>query len=140
LECSIVATHQDIPIPISSLARDAEAARVAAPVDPVFAAIERHRAAWAEFAETVGPLESVEGEQEGSKEDLAYRAANAAADEAFEEFLATPPTTLAGLRAALEYVVEVDSGCLPDNGGRIAETFLRSPLFAGMNGEDRTNV
>ena len=34
--------------------------------------------------------------------------ANDAADEAFEDFLATPPTTIAGLRAALEYVVEID--------------------------------
>jgi hypothetical protein len=38
--------------------------------------------------------------------------------------------TLAGLRAALEYVVEVDSGCVLDNGGRIAETLLRSPALA----------
>jgi hypothetical protein len=80
--------------------------------------------------ETVEPLDNVEGEQEGTKEKLAYIEANAAADDALEAFLATPPTTLAGLRAALEYVVEVDSGCLPDNGGRIAERLLRSPLFA----------
>ena len=33
--------------------------------------------------------------------------------------------------------VEVDSGCLPDNGGRIAATLSRSPLlFAGMNAEE----
>ena len=29
-----------------------------------------------------------------------------------------------------EYVVEVDNGCLPDNGGRIAATLLRSPVFS----------
>jgi hypothetical protein len=54
----------------------------------------------------------------------------AAANDALEAFLATPPMTLAGLRAALEYVVEVDSGCVLDNGGRIAETLLRSPALA----------
>jgi hypothetical protein len=57
-----------------------------------------------------------------------------------ENFLATPPTTPAGLRAALEYVVEIDDGCLPDNPdnvGRIAAALLKSPLFAGMSAEER---
>jgi hypothetical protein len=66
--------------------------------------------------------------------------ANAAADEALAAFLATPPTTLAGLRAALEYVIEIDSGSMPDNGGRIAATLLRSPVFAGMTAEELTDV
>jgi hypothetical protein len=116
------------------------AVALAAPVDPVFATIERHKAAWSAFLETVDPLDNVEGEQKGSPEEIAYMATNSAADEALEEFLATPPTTLAGLRAALEYVVEVDSGSLPDNGGRIAETLLRSPVFAGMSAEGRADV
>ena len=51
-------------------------------LDPVFAAITRHKAAWAAFLETVDPLENVEGEQPGTKEEAAYREANAAADEA----------------------------------------------------------
>ena len=66
--------------------------------------------------------------------------ATAAADEALEAFLATPPTTLAGLRAALEYVIEIDSGRLPDNSGRIAATLLRSPVFAGMTTEGLADV
>jgi hypothetical protein len=110
------------------------------PVDPVFAAIERHKVAWAAFVETCDPLDNVEGEQEGTKEELAYMEASGAADEALAAFLATPPTTLAGLHAALAYAVEVDSDCMPDNSGRIAETLLRSPLFAGMGGEGRANV
>jgi hypothetical protein len=66
----------------------------------------------------------------------AYRAAHDDdSGKALEAFLATPPATLAGLHAALEYVVEFDSGCVPDTGGRIAETLLRSPLFAGMSAE-----
>jgi hypothetical protein len=105
-------------------------------LDPIFSAIERHKAAWSAFLETVDPLDNVEGEQEGTKEEAAYTAASDAADEALEAFLATPPATLAGVRAALEYVVEVDSGSLPDNGGRIAETLLRSPLF-GADGDGR---
>jgi hypothetical protein len=98
-------------------------------VDPIFAAIAR-QVAWAAFVETIGPLDNVEGEQDGT-EELAYMEANDAADEALEEILATPPTTLAGLPAALEYVVEIDDGCIPENGGRIAPTLLKSPLFAG---------
>ena len=59
----------------------------------------------------------------------------AAADDALEDFLARTPAALAGLGASLAYAVEIDSGCLPDNGGRIAATLLRSPLFAGMSAE-----
>jgi len=110
------------------------------PIDPVFAAIARHKAAWAAFLETVDPLDNVEGEQAGTKEELAYMEATTAADEALEAFLATPPTTLAGLRAALEYVIEIDSGRLPDNSGRIAATLLRSPVFAGMTAEGLADV
>jgi hypothetical protein len=101
----------------------------AAAADPIFAAIERHKTAWTAFVETVDLLDN-EGEQAGSDEEIRYMEANAAANDALEAFLATPPMTLAGLRAALEYVVEVDSGCMLDNGGRIAETLLRSPALA----------
>src|ERR1700722_12452356 len=112
----------------------------AAAADPIFAAIERHKTAWTAFVGTVDLLDIVEGEQAGSDEESRYLEANAAANDALEAFLATPPMTLAGLRAALEYVVEVDSGCMLDNGGRIAETLLRSPVFAGMSGEGLADV
>jgi hypothetical protein len=102
----------------------------AAAADPIFVAIGRHKTAWTAFVETVDSLNNVEGEQGGSEEEVRYMEANAAANDALEAFLATPPMTLAGLRAALEYVVEVDSGCMLDNGGRIAETLLRSPALA----------
>ena len=111
----------------------AGAASLVAPpaaADPIFVAIERHKTAWTAFVETVDLLNNVEGEQEGSEEEIRYMEANAAANDALEAFLATPPMTLAGLRAALEYVVEVDGGCMLDNGGRIAETLLRSPALA----------
>ena len=124
----------------AALASLGAAVAMATPVDPIFAAIERHKAAWGAFVETVDPLDNVEGEQEGTKEEAAYMEANDAADEALEAFLATPPTTLAGLRAALEYVVEVDSGCMPDNGGRIIAILLRSPVFAGMSGDGLADV
>jgi hypothetical protein len=88
----------------------------------------------------VRALDDVGGEQEGTKEEAAYLEASVAADEALEEFLKSVPTTLAGLRAALEYTVEVDSGCVPDNGGLIAATLLRSPVFASMAAEELADV
>ena len=55
----------------------------------------------------------------------AYRETHPEDDgKALEAFLATVPTTLAGLRAALAYAVDVDSDCVPDNAGRIAATLL----------------
>jgi hypothetical protein len=97
------------------------------PIDPVFAAIERHRALWDEFLPTVGPQENAD---EGSAEVIAYMEANDAADEALDAFLTTIPTTLAGLRASLTYAVEIDRDCMLENSGRIAATLLRSPVFA----------
>ncbi len=101
--------------------------------DPVFEAIERHKTAWAAYVEATCKLTMPELD--------AYRETHDDdSGKALEAFLATPPTTLAGLRAALEYAVEVDSDCVPDNGGRIAETLLRSPLFAGMTPEGLADV
>jgi hypothetical protein len=104
------------------------------PFDPVFAAIARHKVAWAAFVETCDPLDNVEGEQEGTKEELAYIEANAAADGVPRD----PADDLGG--AARGPRICRRSGCLPDNGGRIAATLLRSPLFAGMNGEGFADV
>jgi hypothetical protein len=95
---------------------------VATPADPVFAAIERHKAAWAAFVEATCDLTL--------SELYAYRQAHDEDTEALEDFLATPATTMAGLRAALVYVIEIDRDCMSDNGGRIAPTLLQSPLFA----------
>jgi hypothetical protein len=104
--------------------------------DPVFAAIGLHKAAWAAFVKTVGPLDDVEGDQEGTKEEAAYLDASVAADDALEDFLDTPPITMPGLRAFLKYVLEIDSGCLHDSGGRIAEVLLESPLIVSRTSED----
>jgi hypothetical protein len=95
---------------------------VASPVDPVFAAIERHKMTWAAYVTATSGL---------SVDELgAYRKSHTEDDEALEAFLETTPTTLPGLRAALEYVVAIDSGSMPDNGGRIAPALLKSPVFA----------
>jgi hypothetical protein len=103
----------------------------ATPGLPPFAAIARHKAAYAAYVDATCKLTMSEVD--------AYRATHDDVDrKALEAFLATPPTTLAGLRAALAYAVEVDCDCVPDNAGRIAGTLLRSPIFVG--GEGRANV
>jgi hypothetical protein len=44
----------------------------AAAADPIFVAIERHKTAWTAFVETVDSLNNVEGEEEGSEEEIRY--------------------------------------------------------------------
>jgi hypothetical protein len=101
-------------------------------IDPVFAAIDRARADWDAYVEATCELSMPELE--------AFWKVNVSPNVALQEFLATPPTTMAGPRAALEYVIEVDRDCMPNNGGLIAPTLLRSPLFAGMSTEEIANV
>jgi hypothetical protein len=133
-ECNPIKAVLDIAERKLTAARDRlNVARTATPADPIFAAIERHKTAWGAYVEATCKLTMPELD--------AYREAHDDdSGKALEEFLATPPTTLAGLRAALEYAVEFDSGCKPDTGGRIAETLLRSPLFAGMKAEGLDDV
>jgi hypothetical protein len=90
--------------------------------DPIFAAIDRAKAAWDAYVEATCELSMAELE--------AFWKVNVSPDVALQEFLTTPPTTMAGFRAALEYVIEVDRDCVPNNGGLIAPTLLKSPLFA----------
>ena len=113
--------------------QQAESGKVPSRADPVFAAIARHKKAYAAYVDATCNLTGLEVD--------AYRRTHDDVDrKALEAFLATVPTTLAGLRAALAYAVEVDSGCIPDNAGRIAETLLKSPIFAGMSGEGSADV
>lgn len=78
------------------------------PADPIFAAIERHRAAWARFSAECWRSDDVEAARNGyalTDEDAAiYEAASDAEVAAALALFATTPTTLAGLRAGLAYV------------------------------------
>lgn len=86
--------------------------------DPVFALIEAHKAAWARF----DAIEDV-------SDEAAFEAAGHAGDATLAELAATPPTTIAGMRAVLEYLVELDghSDYLPT---LLRSSILRSPLLA----------
>src|SRR5271155_2762775 len=97
----------------------ARAALALAPsVDPVFGAIKGHRTAWGAYVEATCKLTmpELDAYNETRPDD---------GSKALEAFLATSPTTLPGLRAALAYAVEFDSECAPDNAGRIAATLLQ---------------
>jgi hypothetical protein len=51
-------------------------------------------------------------------------------DAALAELQATPPTTLAGARAAIEWLVEYDEHNAPEDSGLYLRTLSRSPIFA----------
>ena len=82
--------------------------------DPVFAAIERHKATVLAFTATE---EDTEAEEVASAEE----------SEALADFLETVPLTAAGIRAALEYVVATDFAYHAKD---LAPTLLKSPLLA----------
>jgi hypothetical protein len=81
--------------------------------DAIFGLIAAHRVAWSRFVE----LDDRDHEtlEEGGR----------AADAAMTELMKTPPTTLAGIRAIIQYLVDWDN----DSGYYYLPTLLRSPLL-----------
>ena len=77
---------------------------------------------------TLGDVESeVLGETE--EEDRVI-AAHRVLGAALAELLETPPTTLAGARAAIAWLVEYDEPNIPETSGAYLRTLIRSPIFA----------
>jgi hypothetical protein len=78
--------------------------------DPIFAAIERHRAAFAAYCASINPADEVLAAQEGrevtAEDEEALNVASDAEAEALSELVNTAPTTLAGLRAGITYVID----------------------------------
>jgi hypothetical protein len=76
--------------------------------DPVFAAIERHKAAYARFCDACGLADTIVAKNEGREVTDADEAEREAADtaeaEALEALLDCPLSTPAGSRAMLEYL------------------------------------
>jgi hypothetical protein len=110
------------------------AVALAAPVDPIFDAIGRHRAAFAIFSQAYSRTDEVLARRQCREitddDEAAWLTSCQGESEALDEFFAIAPTTMAGMRAALAYVVEIHSDCAPETGARIAESLLKSPLFA----------
>jgi hypothetical protein len=86
------------------------AAMAAEPVDPVFAAIERHRVAKAALvlagSRTAYVIKAAKEDEDAEQE------ASDAEEEALVE-LVSAPTTLAGVKVMLEYVAQIDPGESP---------------------------
>jgi hypothetical protein len=94
----------------------------AEPPDPVLALVEVHKAAWARLLET----------ETRTNDHWALEQAGRAVDVALNEITTTPPTTVAGMRAVMEYLVELDghSDYLPT---LLRSSILRSPILASKD-------
>jgi len=88
--------------------------------DPVFGLLKAHKAAWAHLLET----------EDLTDDHETLEAAGRAVDVALDEITTTPPTTVAGMRAVMEYLVRLDGheDYLPT---LLRSSILRSPLLAG---------
>jgi hypothetical protein len=76
--------------------------------------VAAHKAAWAQFMEL------------DERDHETFEEGGRAADAAMYELMNTPPTTLAGMRAVIQYLVDWDN----DSGYCYMPTLLRSPLLA----------
>ena len=90
--------------------------------DPVLAIVAKLRATWHRLGKVIeetnlceGPLfDEVQGVLDAGKAEL----------------LETPPTTLAGARAAIAWLVEYDEPNIPETSGEYMRTLIRSPIVA----------
>jgi hypothetical protein len=82
--------------------------------DAIFGLIAAHKAAWTQFVEL------------DDRDHEAFEEDGRAAEAAMAELMNAPPTTLAGMRAIIQYLVEWDN----DSGYYYLPTLLRSPLLA----------
>jgi hypothetical protein len=102
--------------------------------DPIFVAIERHKAAYDARKATSFALDDLMYNSEGrgvSDADWdAHDRARASEDAAFDELLTRAPTTAAGMRTALAHFISFDDGRFSDEMRRFLAALVKSPLFA----------
>jgi hypothetical protein len=103
--------------------------------DPILAIVERCRAAFNEFGAASLACDEVAAERRGHPITEADRdrieAASDELDEATGQLVSMAPTTMAGLAAAVMWLMEYDAGCIPDTSGRFLRTLATSPLIVG---------
>ncbi len=99
--------------------------------DPIFAAIERHKAAEKAFADTINGQDEQHAAQHGREVTQAdvdrHEAAEAEEQEAMEALLETVPLTPAGARAAVAYLTEIQDGY---HLASFTPALLKSPALA----------
>jgi hypothetical protein len=105
---------------------------LAAPVDPIFAAIEQHKAAQDAFSNSLDAQDSVYARNHGREVTQAdVDASEAALDfegRMREAMFQTPIATMAGLRAMLEYAAKVED-VSEDELGDFLANLLTSPVL-----------
>jgi hypothetical protein len=103
-------------------------------IDPIFAAIKRHHAAWRAFDVACSRTDSVLAEQEGREiteaDEAADAAANSAEQRAFEALLTLPPVTVPGVRAAINYFTEFETDLIPGATDTFLTALLASPVLS----------
>lgn len=118
--------------PVAAL--PAIANKIPADADPIFAAIERHKAAEARYCAACGLTDEAAAQNEDrvvTAEDHAeFTAAAVNSDDALDAFLSTTPMTVAGVRAFLRHCIDEES--LEQDLGEALETLLRSPVLADL--------
>lgn len=120
--------------PVAGLPALAGAVPTTPHVDPIIAAIERHRNGWKAFEDVCQITDEIAAKQQGrevTQEDQdAYELARSAEEIDLANLLATKPTTKAGARAAIEHLIAYERGCPPRAAGEFAATLLQSPVLA----------
>jgi hypothetical protein len=101
-----------------SLLRDLGADRA----DPVLAIVAKLRATWHRLGKVIEETERCEGQLVDEVQGVL--------DATLAELKETPPTTLAGARAAIAWLVEFDEPNIPETSGEYMRTLIRSPIFA----------
>ena len=124
--------HKPPSIPACHRLRRRRGATIAA-LDPVFAAIERHKALEIEYCAASQLTDKVAARREGREvaadDKAALDRASEASSVALEEFLDTIPQTKAGCRAAIAYCAKIEwSG---EYAAPFMATLLKSPVLAG---------
>jgi hypothetical protein len=104
----------------------AKAADAPAP-DPIFDLIEAHRKAWARIVDANENLEAALSKDAFTVE---IKARDREYDAAKDKLLKTPPATLGGARAIIEFLIDWDKENDPETSYEYLSTLLRSPIFA----------
>jgi hypothetical protein len=91
--------------------------------DPVLGLVANLSAAWDRLGESLKETTLFEAHPlvDNARRDI---------DAALAKLQATPPTTLAGARVAIEWLVEYDRHNAPETSGQYLRTLIRSPIFA----------
>jgi hypothetical protein len=109
---------------------------LATPVDPIFGAIERHKAACAEVNKLLPTIDEVlallNASTVSGADWVVYERAVQSRERAFDTLLATPPTTTEGMRAAIAHALSFEDGYLNEFARPLLVALLKSPLFAAQ--------